>query len=355
MDNRKYLLTAFICLTCIASTASAAPFRMGTKDGGGGVGYSCRENGGAQVYLADTYAMVTAGELKGLESLSEEQIFLAAARTLKEPLVAGWSYKFRSDNLLYVDQGRLDLLGDDNIADSAIPTGCTKVQLAIQDLRNHVVNYDKSLVEKMSKSEQGLLRLHETFISIRNNPGEDTTAIRTAVEKAIGTKGAFAKFISQLADPDSIHPSTVIYDARQLSLVQSLPGNYIGRDSLNKTCALQITLSGTALSFSLSDSNGHSQSISKIEVEKLAQKLADDTEFRIREDRNYSANWDFVNFYRYQGVPSLFGIYPTTEMVALGWNLNTFESISIEAISSTGGPFRDPNQDESLSCFGLQK
>ena len=75
----------------------------------------------------------------------------------------------------------LKLLNDDHFDTSKLPPGCFKQQAAIQDIPKRHVDIDLDLVSKMSFLEQGLLNLHESKISLRNQPGADTTPIRKEI------------------------------------------------------------------------------------------------------------------------------------------------------------------------------
>ena len=77
----------------------------------------------------------------------------------------------------------LPTLNDDHIDASSLPSGCHKVQLAVQDISTKTVE-QSPLIYQLSWPERGFLELHETLISLRDAPGSDTTPIRREVFSA---------------------------------------------------------------------------------------------------------------------------------------------------------------------------
>jgi hypothetical protein len=337
----------------------------GIKEGGGGVGFLCHENGKDRVYLADTYELVKDGKLKGKESLDMGIIFLAAGQRFSEAnvqdlhfkdfLSGGWALIFRSSHLGWQVDHNLPLLGDDHISFGEIPANCEKVQLAIQDLRTGIVSWNNDLVSKMTPAETGFFVLHETLIALRNDPGADTSPIRAAVSSVLDSQ-KFSKFVEGIIDPNTLLP--IQTDLKQYEqVIADLPGQYVGKDQLNKDCSVSITREGNNLNFtqqvfSADGSTWGKLNIRSIPIAGLVQKLAYDTNY-IKQQKAYSASWLNVNYYSYRGVPSLFGTYPMDNTVALGWYKGPLETVNL-TMDFSNGPYRDVNKSSGLYCHSLK-
>ncbi len=178
---------------------SANAFATGTEGGGGGKGIICPKGDGTNgVYLADTFDFVRNGGLKDIRLGDPSQMVAAIAEIIEKshpqklydhPLKAGqkislaWLFEFTGKSLHWQFQDRLKDFPDDNIDPRSLPAGCRKVQLAVQDIKNGIVNYDMGTVDKLGWVDRGLLEVHEIFVALRNQPGKDTTPIRAHVER----------------------------------------------------------------------------------------------------------------------------------------------------------------------------
>lgn len=167
----------------------------GGNSGGGGMVISCSDD---RVYLADTFEIMSSLTSKGLESLDPFRVQVAITQVIEKkypakiyPNPKGGGDKVSMatmlehirETLVYIPSKKpLPLLGDDYIDTSSLPAGCTKLQVAIQNIPKNEVTVDRKLQMKMSSLERGLLELHESLISLRNQPGLDTTPIRQSIE-----------------------------------------------------------------------------------------------------------------------------------------------------------------------------
>lgn len=351
----RILVQRFLILGVLIS-ASVNAF-AGARDGGGGVGFLCQSGRKTRVYLADTYQLVKKGQLPSNKTMKDGLLFLAAGRRFansrivgrdfKDFLSAGWSLISIESSLTWKPKRGMDLLGDDHIAESDVPAGCKKIQLAIQDIQSRTVYFDDQLVHQLTSAEVELLRLHETLISVRRLPGEDTTAIREAVNSVVDASG-YAKFVASILDPNVLTPIQTHLEPYE-KLIAALPGRYIGRDPLNQPCELSVVRHKTVLSFQITTKAGQLTSKS-IPLNQIAQKLAADTQFRREQDKNFDAERLSVNYYTYQGLVSLFGTYPSTSSIGIDWYKGTLSSVIMETSLSTG-PFRNPLQSSNLTCL----
>ncbi len=336
----------------------------GIKEGGGGVGFLCHEPGGDRVYLADTYDLVKGGALKNNEFLDTGIIFLAAGQrfaeahipdlNFKDFLSGGWALIFRSSFLHWQKERHLPLLGDDHIPQDKVPHNCEKVQLAIQDLNARTVHWDDSYVSKMTRAETGFFILHETLIALRNDPGADTTPIRAEVSSVLEPR-EFSKFVQEIINPNLLLPIQKDLEPYE-ELISHLEGKYSGSDPLKKECHVSIIRNGDYLNFVSEEISADGSVSSKLEatsipIAGLVQKLAYDTNLQ-KQRPDYSGLWLNVNYYTYNGLPSLFGTYPTQTGVGVSWYKEQLESVSLE-FDVSKGPFRDLNKSVSIYCYSL--
>ena len=202
-SKKLWLLLLVVTALPLLPVANAfARSADGTNSGGGGVGYSCAyRDGSHRVYLADTYSMITSGQISKLLKYQPIDLVQATAGLLDvmqpekkyesplrsgEKVTLGFIINYRHQQLKFNPNfdGHLKLptLNDDHIESKLIPSGCQKVQLAVQDIPAMKVE-QSPLVYQLSWPERGFMELHETLISLRGLPGEDTTPIRQEVSK----------------------------------------------------------------------------------------------------------------------------------------------------------------------------
>jgi len=187
-----------ICALLMMGSAAAFAGEGGVGHGGG-VAYDCFENGQRKVYLADTYELTKAGAFTKFktgaspESVIEAAVVMLEAtkpeKNIPNPMNAsefvsiGWLVKHTSASLdLQLSNDPLPLQTDAHI--NAAPQGCQLAQLAIQDVGLNRLKLDLKLWDELSDMDRGLFKLHEIWISIRNQPGADTTPIRAQVSQA---------------------------------------------------------------------------------------------------------------------------------------------------------------------------
>lgn len=144
--------------------------------------------------------MAKSGKLKEIEKRDPVNLVSATSKLLdiikpekiyphpvvkNETVTLGWLINYRHQQLNfepnYSGDKKLFALNDDMIAAQAIPEGCIKTQLAVQDIPSMKVQ-QSPLVYQLTWPERGFLELHETLISLRDKPGKDTTPIREQVE-----------------------------------------------------------------------------------------------------------------------------------------------------------------------------
>jgi hypothetical protein len=222
------------------------------RDGGGGVGFLCHEHERNRVYLADTYQLVKSGVLANFDSVELPALFLEAAHQLSGPKadysMADADLTVRFSKLTWQREEPLALLGDDHIAPNQIPANCKKVQLVVQDISTGVLYYNMPLVMQLSSAEYKFLELHETLISLRNQPGADTTPIRGQVA-SVSDSGDFPQLLKWMTDPNSLLDVNGNHQ-KSLQILSALPGEYTGEDQLHNPCRVTITKTGNSLTFS---------------------------------------------------------------------------------------------------------
>lgn len=213
MKKTTFKIISTLLLVTLSSLA------WGKSDGGngtgGGVGLVCSENGVSHIYLADTYKLGQTVQFKALQLTDEHSAFVAAGYyfnklrstklfTLPEvsdsqdaSLMIADYLEGRNNQLNYVNKPRLQLLNDDNL--KAIPDNCSKIQLAIQHLSTGEVELNEPAVQQLSPTDQILLKLHETLISLRNESGADTSPIRAELNLISGNPDfSFAELLRGL-------------------------------------------------------------------------------------------------------------------------------------------------------------
>jgi hypothetical protein len=172
----------------------------GGADPSGGVGFVCQEAGDkTKIYLADTYSLAKTGVFDILKPTSPSEFIASIVAMLNgvypekvyqhptlpdQKVSIGWliTYTYGQLKFKLADSQNLPQLEDDHIDPASVPRNCEKIQLAVQDVPSKVVRVSPR-VSDLNWGERGLLEFHETLISLRNQPGADTTEIRHAVDK----------------------------------------------------------------------------------------------------------------------------------------------------------------------------
>lgn len=178
----------------------------GTEGTGGGDGYKCPTPDSAYPYynlrLVDTWGDMSLDEIVqdnvgqlmdpvGMRTLTRFINRQMPAATFDHPFIAGEKIPFGTFLLLRFNQlyfyhsdlpVRLRDIPDDNIWWWQVPRGCKKIQLAIQNFANSTVlmNWHTTNMPVIDKL---FLHLHETLMSIRNQPDLNTRPVRLAVER----------------------------------------------------------------------------------------------------------------------------------------------------------------------------
>jgi hypothetical protein len=209
-------------LSLLLLTPLAVQARVGGSSDGGGKGIECTEKGEKHVYLADTFPLRDSPLYRNLRVDDPSAVVNAMAEVMdrlkpekvypnpdgpRSTVALAWLLVHQRNSLIFeLAEGKLPDLPDDNIDPASLPTNCHKVQVAIQDLDSGVVRQDLDLLREMSWLDQGLLELHETLLSLRHQPGADTTPIRRDVEKLFAAisdpRLSVEALIRQMLDPD---------------------------------------------------------------------------------------------------------------------------------------------------------
>lgn len=177
---------------------------IGGNSGGGGKGIACRNPDPEtnsplatpyHYYLADTFDLLKSGKIDELSDSSAQAIISAAHAALDarnpakiyphpylkgQKVSLGWMIDYRHQELFFLKGSEPEITHDANIDSGSLPEGCKIVQLAYQDIPNKLVHLTLAL-ERMSSFEKGFLNLHEVLVSLRGEPGADTTPIRKDV------------------------------------------------------------------------------------------------------------------------------------------------------------------------------
>ncbi|MGE4133079.1 MAG: hypothetical protein AB7F86_15665 [Bdellovibrionales bacterium] len=185
-----------------------AEAKIGGHGGSGGDGYLCKKDANDLEYppyhlrLIDTYGDTTLDAIvqNNVGQLMNPFGMRTIARFLNRKMPhAVYPHPFK-DNVkipfgtmillrhlqIYFYHWDLDEnlpdISDDGIRWWQVPRGCKKVQLAIQDLKTSTVRMS-FYTQNLPVIDDLFLRLHETLISIRNQPGLNTTPVRRDVER----------------------------------------------------------------------------------------------------------------------------------------------------------------------------
>lgn len=187
------VIISFASMVLILANAPSL-FAVGNGGTGGGMVISCAES----TYLADTFNLMASLKSKGVQDIDAFLIQTAILQVIekkmpeetypdpddsKQKVSLATMLEHVRKKLVYVKTNEtLPLLGDDNIDESKLPVGCSKQQVAIQDIPKRTVLVNHQLQMSLTSLERGLLEFHETLIGLRNQPGVDTTPIREKIE-----------------------------------------------------------------------------------------------------------------------------------------------------------------------------
>lgn len=199
--------TGLIALLILSAPPLAFAKGGGGMDTGGGDALICTEKNWTgifdrkKVYLADTYAFFQSEDknrLAPFRKLSEPEIIQAILHAVRDfDAELGDTLADNLGRLHFVPVASVEELDDDNLQD--LPRNCRKKQLAIQE-PGGLVRYDQKLFASLSRLEQALFKLHESYIRART-PSEaaqhDTTAVRARVAEFARSR-PFAKFLARI-------------------------------------------------------------------------------------------------------------------------------------------------------------
>jgi hypothetical protein len=196
---RGEFMKSVICALVMLSSLAAYGEGEGGVGHGGGVAYVCNENGKDNAYLVDTYALTKAGAFDQLKpnSIIESNSVIEAivlmleitkpAKNIENPMFPGqyvslgWMVEHTSASIdMQYSEKPLPLQPDAHIDN--VPTNCRLAQLAIQDVGVNRLKLDLNIYSKLSRLDQGFFKLHEAYISMRNQAGADTTPIRAETQ-----------------------------------------------------------------------------------------------------------------------------------------------------------------------------
>ena len=190
----------------------------GGSSDGGAKGIACEMDGQEKVFLADTFALKENKVFKNLKIHEPTALVQMVAEFIdrkhpekifshplfpKQNVSAAWIF-VHTFAQLSVEYGKdLPDLPDDHIDPTNLPKNCRKVQIAVQNLTSGIIQEDLGLVGKMGLLDRNFLQIHETFMSLRNRPGIDSTPIRkevealakTMIDPELSTKGIILKII----------------------------------------------------------------------------------------------------------------------------------------------------------------
>lgn len=232
-----------LILILLALTMTPLAQAGGGHGGSGGDGYLCAKPKDDMAWppydlrLVDTYGDTSLDEIVhdnelalidpfGMRTLARFLNRKMPAAVYPHPFKAGVKIPFGTLILLrnlqiYFYQSDLEQLPDikdDNIRWWQIPRGCKKVQLAIQDIKTSTVRMSEQAFLALPLIDDLFLRLHETLISLRNQPGLDTTPVRRDVERlaemirthrADFVRGLTADFEKAITVPETTPPLTM--------------------------------------------------------------------------------------------------------------------------------------------------
>ena len=156
-----------------------------------------------RIYFADTFESLYGNEavlartVKGRES----QIREALIQVLDDSSPGlGEQIREKLDLVDFVGVDQLEELDNDNIEIRNLPSGCSKVQLAVQDFELSRVRVRRDLYADLTDAERAIFQVHEALIGIRGT-SEDTTPIRKQVEAAYRSE-AFKAALVRVEDAD---------------------------------------------------------------------------------------------------------------------------------------------------------
>lgn len=135
-------------------------------------------------------------------------------------------------------------------------------------------------------------------------------------------------------------------------LVRDLPGDYIGTDQLNRPCLVSVSLNKDSDFFyfnAASASEGKLIQLEGVPNQKLQQKIIDDTEWRLRNDRHFDAMIVSVNYYLHDNQ-----VGGTKQEVSMMWWLPSLIPSSISLAEEQGNGFYVSNR-KRIDCFGVKK
>ena len=135
-------------------------------------------------------------------------------------------------------------------------------------------------------------------------------------------------------------------------LVKDLPGNYIGTDQLNRPCLVSVSLNMDSDIFyfnAASASEGKLIQSEGVPNQILQQKIIDDTEWRLRNDRHFNAMIVSVSYYLYDDQ-----VGGTKQEVSMMWWLPSLIPSSISLVEEQGNGFYVSNR-KRIDCFGVKK
>lgn len=206
MKVNKFTIASVLTLSLAIPIAGLAQEGV-NSGGGGGDGFKCKSNDpsaiqGYTTRLVDTYGNTeldkleqnNVGQLRrdyGIRTVARYLDKVMPEKVYPHPYKSDLKISFGSLLVLHYmklyfmtyDLSPLPDLKDDNIPFWKVPSGCKKIQLAIQDIPSGVVSQSPEVRFDLPLFDRLFLRIHEVLISIRNQPGLDTTPIRKDVER----------------------------------------------------------------------------------------------------------------------------------------------------------------------------
>lgn len=127
----------------------------------------------------------------------------------------------------------------------------------------------------------------------------------------------------------------------------SLIGEFIGTDALKRPCRISVVSYGEWVDFIIRDFNNHFVSYKYATLPEIENQIKEDTDWRRKKDKHFSADNISFALYRATGPATPFG--QPQESIYANWYKGKLSVFSIEPSSS--GPFHEPGSMEGLSCF----
>ncbi len=181
----------------------------GITAGGGGDVFICAGSNtfgfktrSQYVFLADTFDVIVQAHdnfkysKKRIKPLPPSRYLEALSATLQLDRPEFQQMFTRFLDLNFVPVPSVPEFDDDNIDLKSIPSGCTKHQLAIQDLSKKIVYFNPTYYLKLSPMEQALFKIHEALVSLRGYPAP-TNQIRLNVHNIL-TSELFIKVTEKI-------------------------------------------------------------------------------------------------------------------------------------------------------------